>query len=89
MSKNINDLRDSMFETLEKLKNKEITVEEARAVSELGQTIINSAKAEIDFIKATDSKGSGFIPEAPALPNNTTPALPNGVLGITRHRIAG
>lgn len=83
MSKNINDLRDSMFETLQLLKDKKITVEEAKAMSEIGQTIINSAKVEIDFVKATGSTGSGFIiPDA-------TPALPDGVVGITRHRIAG
>lgn len=58
----INDLRDHLFEALERLKDGEIDIETAKAMSEVSQTIINSAKIEIDFIKATGStQDSGFI----------------------------
>lgn len=57
----INDLRDHLFETLERLKDGEIDIETAKAMADVGQ-IINSAKIEIDFIRATGStKDSGFI----------------------------
>lgn len=82
MSKNINDLRSAMFDVLADLRAGTITVEKAKAMSDIGQTIINSAKLEVDFAKATGHKGSGFIPEH-------KPSLPDGVTGITRHRLAG
>ena len=58
----INDLRDHLFETLERLKEGDIDIATAKAMADVGQVIINSAKIEIDFIKATGStKDSGFI----------------------------
>lgn len=85
MSKNktIGDLRDVMFDTLQLLKDKKITVEEAKAMSEIGQTIINSAKVEVDYIRANNGGETPFL-EATGNDN-----LPPGVTGITRHRLAG
>ena len=58
----INDLRDHLFETLERLKEGDIDIATAKAMADVGQVIINSAKIEIDFIRATGStKDSGFI----------------------------
>lgn len=62
MSRRITDLRDSLFETMELLKTGKIDVATAKAMSDIGQTIINSAKTEIDYIKAVGGDGSGFIP---------------------------
>lgn len=44
-------------------------IERAKAVASVAQVIVDSAKAENDFIKLTGSTGSGFIEreEAPAL----------------------
>lgn len=58
----INDLRDHLFEALERLKDGEIDIQTAKAMADVGQVIINSAKIEIDFIRVTGSnKDSGFI----------------------------
>ena len=58
----INDLRDHLFETLERLKDGDIDVKTAKAMADVSQVIINSAKIEIDFIRTTGStKDSGFI----------------------------
>lgn len=68
MKNRIEDLRNHLFETLEALKDKEapMDLERARAVSDVAQTIINSAKVEVEFLKATGSRlGSGFIPDDP------------------------
>jgi hypothetical protein len=55
-------LRDELFETLKKVRSKEIGVPEAKSVCEIAQVIINSAKVEIDFMKVVNAKnGSGFI----------------------------
>jgi hypothetical protein len=50
----IKDLRDHLFEVIEGLKDTDspMEIERARAVSDVAQTIINTAKAEIDLVKA-------------------------------------
>ena len=58
----IEDLRNHLFETLERLKEGDIDIATAKAMADVGQVIINSAKIEIDFIRVTGSnKDSGFI----------------------------
>lgn len=56
----INDLRDHLFTALERLDNDELTqddlnkeIAKAQAVAQIGTVIINSAKIEIDYVKAT------------------------------------
>lgn len=64
----IEDLRSTLFETIELLKDEKstMTVEKAKAIAGISQTIINTAKLEIDFIRAKDKlvgfyPGTGFI----------------------------
>jgi hypothetical protein len=64
MKNKIEDLRDHLFETIEALRDDEkpMDIARAKAVAEVAQTIINSAKVEVDFIVATDrTSGSAFI----------------------------
>jgi len=71
MRNKVEDLRDHLFETLEALKDAEkpMDIDRAKAISGVAATIIDSAKVEVDFIRATGSeKGSGFIPEEPRGP---------------------
>ena len=56
----MNDRRDHLFAALERLNDDELTpeqlateVEKAQAISNLSNSVINSAKAEVDFMKAT------------------------------------
>ena len=56
----ISDLRDHLFAALERIDNDEMSqqeiqneVEKSKAIAAIGSVIINSAKVEIDFIKAT------------------------------------
>ena len=56
----ISDLRDHLFAALERIDNDELTNEDlqkelqkAEAVAQIGAVIINSAKVEVDFMKAT------------------------------------
>lgn len=70
----IEDLRDHLFETLEALKDetKPMDIERARAISQVAQTIIESAKVEVHFLEVTGQEaGSGFL-----TPKVTQPALP-------------
>jgi len=62
MAKNkISDLRDHLFETIEALKDKDkpMELERARTISAVAQTIINSAKVEVDLLKAIDGTAIG------------------------------
>lgn len=62
MSKSISDLYNALFDTLEQVKSGDMDLERAKVVTEVGQTIINTAKVEIDYIKATDADfQSGFL----------------------------
>lgn len=58
----IEDLRNHLFLTLEKLHDGDIDLETAKAIKDVGQVIVNSAKVEVDFVKVTEGRGSGFIP---------------------------
>ncbi|MDQ2150096.1 hypothetical protein RBI22_15360 [Alcaligenaceae bacterium C4P045] len=82
-NKTIGDLRDAMFDTLDALKSGKITVDQAKAMSDIGQVIINSAKVEVDYIRANNGGQSGFIDPT------KIEGLPPGVTGITRHRLVG
>lgn len=85
MSKNrtINDLREMMFDAMEGLKTGTITVEQAKALSGLGQVVISSAKVEVDYIRANNGG------ETPFLESIGNDNLPSGVVGIRQHRIKG
>jgi hypothetical protein len=60
MKNKIEDLRNHMFAQLEKLAEaespEEMTkeLERSKAIAEIGKVIIESAKAEVEFVKATD-----------------------------------
>lgn len=85
MKNKIEDLRNHLFMALEALADKAdpMPIERAKAIAEVGQVIVNSAKVECDFIKATgQANGTGFIdpkPQVPALP--VPPGMPRLVQG--------
>ena len=59
MKNKIEDLRNHMFAALEKLSEAETPEElkseldRSKAIADLGKVIVESAKAEVDFVKAT------------------------------------
>ena len=74
MKNRMSDLRNHLFETLEQLKDddKPMDLERAKAISEVAQTIINSAKVEVEFAKAVGiNTNSEFFEPLPdrQLPN--------------------
>lgn len=72
MRNKIEDLRNHLFATLEALQDDEnpMDLDRAKAIADVGQVIINSAKLEVDFIKVIGrDHGTGFIPEEKRLLN--------------------
>jgi hypothetical protein len=77
MKNRMSDLRNHLFETLEQLKDKDapMDLERAKAISEVAQTLINSAKVEVELIKAIGSDATGgefFGPQAKLIPRGST-----------------
>ena len=75
MKNTMTDLRNHLFETLEQLKDKDdpMDIERARAISQVAGKLIESAKVEVDFIKATGLRESSkFLQEEPPKLGNGT-----------------
>ena len=88
----ITELRAELFKALAGLSDKTIPIDRAKAVAEVAQTIINSAKVEVEFLKVTRGKGSGFFPDAAALPGEQGGAtlIEQGPgYRITQHKLKG
>ena len=65
MKNKINDLRDHLFATLEALQDTDnpMDIDRARAIADVAKVVVDSAKAEVDYLKVTGAlHGSGFIP---------------------------
>lgn len=82
MPKNkIEDLRNLLFETMERLMDADdpMDIKQASTVAEVAQVIVNSAKVEVDFMKQTGHGGSAFIGNEAA----SRPQLVANVVNIT------
>ncbi len=91
---NIETLRSHLFETLSALRAGTIDIDKARAISDISQTIINSAKIEVDFIKATggDLVQGGLLNSDVTENSKSKRTLQNGAIvdvdgNRTTHRI--
>lgn len=68
----MNDLRDHLFAQLERLNDESITPEEidqevkkAKAITQVANVIVNSARVEVDYVKTT----GGLKTESPLFEN--------------------
>lgn len=52
----ISDIRDVLFDTLKKLQDDNIEVDRAKAISGVSQTILNSAKVEMEYRRSAGIK---------------------------------
>ena len=91
MSHTIEDLRRRLFETIDGVKAGTTTVEQAKTIGDLSQVIVNTAKVEVDYLRATDGGESSFISTAVGRANLPGAAkgepLPSGITGVRRHLI--
>jgi hypothetical protein len=58
----IEDLRNHLFEVIEKLQDGEIDIETAKTIANVGGVIIESAKVEVAYLRTVEDKRSNFIP---------------------------
>ena len=60
----INDLRNHLFEVIEKLQDGEIEVSSAKAINDVAKTIVGSAKVEVSAAKVLQRQfETSFLPE--------------------------
>jgi hypothetical protein len=71
MRNKIEDLRNHLFATIENLmdEDKPLDLDRAKAIADVAQVIINSAKVEVDFINKVGGIGTDFIPQNEKLLN--------------------
>lgn len=76
MQNKITDLRNHLFATLEALSDpdKPMPIDRAKAIAEVAQVVINSAKVEVEMVKVTKKlPGSDFMPLAAPQPEGPKP----------------
>ena len=89
MKNKMQDLRDNLFVMLENVMDPDVKIDKERYTlgANIAQTIINSVKVEVDFLRVTDSvRGTGFIPsDASQLPAKNSSA-PLAITSEPHHR---
>jgi hypothetical protein len=91
MSNDITELRSALFDTLRGIKDGSIDIEKAKAINDTCQTLVNTAKVEINYLLVTNTQPDSvfFTPEAKQLPNGTTVVDKSPGVTVTRHRLHG
>ena len=100
MSNTIDGLRASLFEAMRGLKDGTLDLDRARAIVDVGQAIINTAKVEVEYIKTRGDGVSTFLGDGQDKPGQlgvlpVTEPTANGTktiqningVTITRHRM--
>ncbi|WP_440468934.1 hypothetical protein ACKI1H_07830 [Pseudomonas sp. YH-1] len=66
--KNLNELREILGKTMERVLDGSLSVDQAKAVAAVAGEVNATARLEVDMARATDGdfKGSGFIDVDPA-----------------------
>lgn len=82
MNHDITALRVHLFAALQGVKDGTLDLDKARAINEISKTITDTAKVEVDYLRATGSGESAFIKTDDSI-------LPTGITGVVRHRLAG
>lgn len=96
-------LREHLLGTLADLRDREKPMEpdRARAVAQVASVLVDTAKVEVEYLKASGQNRAGFLEEPPAAHVahlGHTPAtsdvrvLPgdgNGITSVTRHTLRG
>lgn len=92
----ITQLRQHLMDTLADLRDRTNPMEpdRARAVAQVAGVLVDTAKVEIDYLKATGQDRSGFLETPPDesvahLGTTVAPGDRNGISSITRHRLQG
>lgn len=79
MPKNLDDLREVLFDTLERLRDRDnpMELDRARAIAEVSDRLIATAKVECQYVDLVGADGpSEFIPQGKDAKKPQLPAGP-------------
>lgn len=77
MRNTIETLRSTLFDTLQDVKSGKMEIDRAKAICEISQTIVNTAKVEIDYARHTGANvNSQFIEHQQPKLSGQPPARP-------------
>ncbi len=85
-------LREHLMATLASLRDRENPMEpdRARAVAQVAGVLVDTAKVEVDYLKATGADRSNFLEPATTLPQiGAAPAAHNPFPVSRSHRLEG
>lgn len=85
-------LREELFATMRGVKAGTIDLDRARQVNDIGKTLVDTARVEVDFLRATGEKESAFLAAKADHDIGTLPPSaewPKGITGRTVHRLVG
>lgn len=91
----INQVRQSLLDTLADLRNKEqpMDIERAKAVATVASVLVDTAKVENEYLKLTGQDRSNFLETAPdnvlGTPRTNGPSAHNPFPSVTRHHLVG
>ena len=78
----IDDLRRRLFEAIDGVTTGTLDLDRARQISDLAQVIVNTAKVEVDFLRATDGGDSPFLRPRSGPPRIASTDPVNNVLRV-------
>lgn len=83
----ITQVRQSLLDTLADLRNRDnpMDVDRARAIAQVASVLVDTAKAEVDYIKATGAEGSEFMESSPKTLHITHRNFPTANNPFPRH----
>jgi len=92
MTPHITQMREHLMETLASLRDRTNPMEpdRARAVAQVASVLVDTAKVEIDYIKAVGADRSDFLEmpsAAPGLPNASDGPAAHNPFPTTVHRL--
>lgn len=86
----IDQVRQSLLDTLADLRNKEqpMDIERAKAVAQVAGVLVDTAKVENEYLKITGQDRSNFLEQqADDIPRIDGPAAHNPFPTVIRHRM--
>lgn len=82
--RDLSALRAHLFDAIRGVRDGSLDLDKAKAINEIGKTLTETARVEVDFLRASGGDRSTFLGSAASAPQ--LPAVPNnGIAGITRH----
>ena len=90
----INQVRQSLLDTLADLRNREspMDIERAKAVAHVAGVLVDTARVENEYLKITGQDKSNFLETTPddvlGIPHSGVPAAHNP-FPVVRHRLQG